>query len=93
MYNYGAPLFQVKLARDSEPGQKLILRGSVLSEDCRIKVLPFLHTALTTQLYFKDDPNPAGDPWGGHKPSLALNLKQDGRYMVSDFDFVLGTGL
>lgn len=57
------------------------------------KVLPFLHVALTTQLYFKGDPHLAGDPWGGHKPSLALDLKQDGRYMVSNFDFVLGTGL
>jgi catechol 1,2-dioxygenase len=173
MYNYGAPLFQVKLAGDGEPGQRLMLRGAVLSADCRtplphtlieiwqandegfydkkrpgdfleppppfhlrgmlytdaagryeietivpgaypippgvpglekyggltrarhihIKVLPFLHTALTTQLYFKDDPNLAGDPWGGHKPTLVLDLKQDGRYMVSNFDFVLGTGL
>jgi catechol 1,2-dioxygenase len=173
MYNYGAPLFQVKLAGDDEPGEKLMLRGSVLSADCRtplphtvieiwqandaglydkkrpgdfleppppfhlrgmlltgangryeietivpgaypippgvpglekyggltrarhihIKVLPFLHVALTTQLYFQGDPNLAGDPWGGHKPSLALDLKQDGRYMVGNFDFVLGTGL
>ena len=173
MYNYGAPLFQVKLAGNDEPGQKLMLRGAVLSQDCRtplphtvieiwqandagvydkkrpgdflepappfhlrgmlltdangryeietivpgaypippgvpglekyggltrarhihIKVLPFLHTALATQLYFKGDEHLAGDPWGGHKPSLALNLKQDGRYMVSNFDFILGTGL
>ena len=35
MYNYGASMFQVKLASDDEPGQKLMLRGSVLSEDCR----------------------------------------------------------
>ena len=90
MYNYGAPLFQVKLAGDGEPGQ---YGGLTRARHIHIKVLPFLHAALTTQLYFKDDPNLAGDPWGGHKPSLALNLKQDGRYMVSNFDFVLGTGL
>ena len=173
MYNYGAPVFQVKLAADEEPGQKLMLRGAVLSQDCRtplpntiieiwqandagnydkkqpgnfleppppfhlrgmlltdakgryeietivpgaypippgvpglekyggltrarhihIKVLPFLHTALTTQLYFKGDEHLAGDPWAGHKPGLALDMKQNGRFMVADFDFVLSTGL
>ena len=173
MYNYGAPVFQVKLADDNEPGEKLMLRGAVLSQDCRtplpntiveiwqandagmydkkqpgnflepappfhlrgmlltdnkgryeietiipgaypippgvpglekyggltrarhihIKVLPFLHTALTTQLYFKDDKHLAGDPWGGHKPELALDLKQSGRHMVGNMDFVLSTGL
>lgn len=172
MYNYGAPLFQMKLAADDEPGQRLLLRGAVLSADCRtplpgtlieiwhaddrgfydkkqpgnfleevkpnlrgivrtdakgryeietivpgaypippgapglerfggltrarhihIKVLPFLNMELTTQLYFNGDENLAGDPWGGHKPSLALDLKQDGRFMKADFDFVLGTGL
>lgn len=172
MYNYGAPLFQVKLAADDEPGQRLMLRGVVLSSDCRtplphtvieiwqandegfydkkepgnfleavkprlrgilltdekgryeietivpgaypippgvpglekyggltrarhihVKVLPFLHVALTTQLYFKNDEHLAGDPWGGHKPSLALDLKQDGKYMKTDYDFVLATGL
>jgi catechol 1,2-dioxygenase len=172
MYNYGAPVFRVNLASDDEPGQKLMLRGSVLSADCRtplpdtvveiwqaddkgmydkkqpgnflesvkphlrgmlvtdangryeietivpgaypippgvpglekfggltrarhihIKVLPFLHVALTTQLYFKGDEHLAGDPWGGHKPSLALDMKQDGKYMKADFDFVLATGL
>ena len=173
MYNYGAPLFQRKLASDDEPGQKLILRGAVYSEDCHmplpgtlieiwhadnegnydkkqpgdfleaappfhlrgmlktdakgryeiqtivpgaypippdipgleqysgltrarhihIKVLPFLNVALTTQLYFKGDEHLSSDPWGGHKPSLALDLRQDGEFMVSEYDFVLGTGL
>lgn len=173
MYNYGAPKFQVKLAADDEPGQKLMLRGAVLSADCKtplpgtiieiwqaddkgiydkkkpgdfleppmpfhlrgmlltdangryeidtvvpgaypippgmpglekfgnltrarhihIKVLPFLHVALTTQLYFKGDEHLAGDPWGGHKPGLALNTKTDGKYLKADFDFVLGTGM
>ncbi len=161
------------MASDDEPGQKLILRGAVYSEDCRtplpgtlieiwhadneghydkkrpgdfleaappfhlrgmlktdakgryeiqtivpgaypippdmpgleqyggltrarhihIKVLPFLNVALTTQLYFKGDEHLSSDPWGGHKPSLALDLRQDGEFMVSEFDFVLGTGL
>ena len=173
MYNYGAPLFQRKLANDDEPGQKLILRGTVYSEGCHtplpgtlieiwhaddegrydkkrpgdfleaappfhlrgmlktdakgryeiqtivpgaypippdvpgleqyggltrarhihIKILPFLNVALTTQLYFQGDEHLPGDPWGGHKPSLALDLRQDGEFMVSEFDFVLGTGL
>ncbi len=173
MYNYGAPLFQRKLANDDEPGQKLILRGAVYSDGCHtplpgtlieiwhaddegqydkkrpgdfleaappfhlrgmlktdakgryeiqtivpgaypippdipgleqyggltrarhihIKILPFLNVALTTQLYFKGDEHLSGDPWGGHKPSLALDLRQDGEFMVSEFDFVLGTGL
>ena len=164
---------QRKLASDDEPGQKLILRGAVYSEDCHtplpgtlieiwhadneghydkkrpgdffeaappfhlrgmlktdakgryeiqtivpgaypiphnmpgleqyggltrarhihIKVLPFLNVALTTQLYFKGDEHLPGDPWGGHKPSLALDLRQDGEFMVGEFDFVLGTGL
>ena len=35
MYNYGAPKFQVKLASDNEPGQKLMLRGTVFSADCK----------------------------------------------------------
>jgi catechol 1,2-dioxygenase len=172
MYNYGAPIFQVKLAPDNEPGQRLLLQGSVLSADCRtpfpntvveiwqaddkglydkkrpgdfmehvdahlrgiiltdargryeietiipgaypippgvpglekfggltrarhihIKVLPPLSIALTTQLYFKGDENLSSDPWARHKPALALDLKQDGRYMKANFDFVLATGL
>ncbi len=173
MYNVGAPVFQIRLAADDEPGQKLMLRGRVLSEDCRtplpgtmieiwhandkgfydkkqpgdflepsppfhlrglmradaegryevqtivpgaypippgvpgleqyggltrarhihIKVYPFLNMALTTQLYFNGDEHLATDPWGAHKPSLALDLKQNGQFMVSEFDFVLGTGL
>lgn len=173
MYNYGAPYFQAKLVGDDEPGEKLMLTGTVYSSDCRtplprtlieiwqadhrgqydkkrpgdfsepsppfhlrgilftddkgryeietivpgsypvppgipglekyagltrarhihIKVLPALHVPLTTQLYFKGDPNLAGDPWGGHKPSLALDLKQNGKYMRSKFDFILASGL
>jgi len=173
MYNVGAPVFQMKLAADDEAGQKLMLRGTVLSEDCQtplpgtfieiwqaddsgfydqkrpgdflepsppfhlrgimkadsrgryeiqtivpgaypippgvpgleqyggltrarhihIKVYPFLNVALTTQLYFNGDEHLPTDPWGAHKPSLALDLKQDGEFMVGEFDFVLATGL
>ena len=173
MYNVGAPVFQMKLADDNEPGQKLMLRGTVLSDDCRtplpgtmieiwhaddmgsydkkrpgdfleaappfhlrglmqtdangryeiqtivpgaypippgvpgleqyggltrarhihIKVYPFLSVALTTQLYFNGDENLGNDPWGGHKPDLALDLKQDRDFMVGEFDFVLASGL
>ena len=35
MYNYGAPMFQKKLATDGEPGERLILTGTVYSSDCR----------------------------------------------------------
>ena len=35
MYNYGAPMFQKKLATDDEPGERLILTGTVYSSDCR----------------------------------------------------------
>jgi catechol 1,2-dioxygenase len=34
-----------------------------------------LHVPVTTQLYFKGDPFLANDPWAGHKPSLAIDLK------------------
>jgi catechol 1,2-dioxygenase len=52
-----------------------------------------LHVPLTTQLYFKDDPNIPGDPWAGHKPQLVLNPRSDGKYLKADFDFVLNSGL
>lgn len=44
---------------------------------------------LTTQLYFRDDPFIAKDPWAGHKPSLAIGLKQEGKYLRGAFDVVL----
>jgi catechol 1,2-dioxygenase len=34
MYNYGAPMFQKKLANDGEPGERLILTGTVFASDC-----------------------------------------------------------
>jgi catechol 1,2-dioxygenase len=42
------------------------------------RVAESLHVPLTTQLYFKDDPFIAKDPWAGGKPSLAIGLQQDG---------------
>ena len=43
-----------------------------------------LHVPLTTQLYFKDDPY-AKDPWASRKPSLAIGLKQDGKFLRGTF--------
>lgn len=52
-----------------------------------------LHMSLTTQLYFAGDPYLADDPWGGHKPSLAMNVEAAGDVNRGTFDFVLGDGL
>jgi catechol 1,2-dioxygenase len=51
-----------------------------------------LHVPLTTQLYFKDDPYIAKDPWANHKASMAIGLKQDGKFLHGAFDFVLARG-
>lgn len=67
--------------------------GLTRARHIHVNVLPGLHVPLTTQLYFKDDPNRAGDPWAGHKPSLVLDPKQDGRYLRAEFDFVVANGL
>lgn len=58
-----------------------------------IKLFLFLDVALTTRLYFNGNEHLATDPWGAHKPSLALDLKQNGEFMCCEFDFVLATGL
>jgi catechol 1,2-dioxygenase len=52
-----------------------------------------LHIPITTQLYFKGDPFIAKDPWAGRKPSLAVDLKQEGKQRRGVFDFVLARGL
>jgi catechol 1,2-dioxygenase len=67
--------------------------GLTRARHIHVNVLPGLHVPLTTQLYFKDDPNRTGDPWAGHKPSLVLDPKQDGRYLRAEFDFVVANGL
>src|SRR6185295_19057242 len=56
------------------------------------RVSESLHIPLTTQLYFKDDPNIAKDPWASRKPSLAIGLKQDGESLHGVFDLVLARG-
>ena len=57
------------------------------------RVSESLHIPLTTQLYFKDDPYIAKDPWAYRKPSLAIGLKQDGKFLHGAFDIVLARGL
>ena len=56
------------------------------------RVSESLHVPLTTQLYFKDDPYIAKDPWASRKPSMALGLKQDGKLLRGNFDIVLARG-
>jgi catechol 1,2-dioxygenase len=56
------------------------------------RVSESLHIPLTTQLYFKDDPYIAEDPWASRKPSLAIGLKQDGESLHGVFDLVLARG-
>jgi catechol 1,2-dioxygenase len=56
------------------------------------RVSESLHVPLTTQLYFKGDPYVAKDPWAGHKPSMAIALKQNGQFLRGTFDVVLARG-
>ena len=170
-YRFGAP-FQARLAGPEEPGDRLVLTGTVFSSDCRtplagalievwqanngglydtnkpgnftetttfhlrgmlqtnekgqyeietivpgrypippnlpglekyagltrpahihFRVMESLHIPITTQLYFKGDPFIAKDPWAGRKPSLAVDLKQEGKQRRGVFDIVLARGL
>ncbi len=169
-YRFGAP-FRSRLAGPDEPGDRLVLTGTVFSSDCRtllpralievwqanhaglydtnkpgnftdattfqlrgmlytnekgqyeietivpgrypippnlpglekyvgltrpahihFRVMESLHVPVTTQLYFKGDPFIANDPWAGHKRSLAIDLKQDGKLRRGVFDIVLARG-
>jgi protocatechuate 3,4-dioxygenase beta subunit len=56
------------------------------------RVAESLHVPLTTQLYFRDDPYIAKDPWASRKPSLAIGLKQNGKFLRGTFDLVLARG-
>jgi catechol 1,2-dioxygenase len=56
------------------------------------RVSESLHVPLTTQLYFKDDPYIAKDPWARGKTSLAIDLKQDGKFLRGTFDLALARG-
>jgi catechol 1,2-dioxygenase len=170
-YRFGAP-FRARLAGPDEPGDRLVLTGTVFSSDCRtplpgalievwqanngglydtnkpgnftetttfhlrgmlqtsekgqyeietivpgrypvppnlpglekyagltrpahihFRVMESLHIPVTTQLYFKGDPFIAKDPWAGRKPSLAIDLKQEGKLRRGVFDIVLARGL
>lgn len=169
-YRFGAP-FQTRLAGADEPGERLIVTGTVFSADCRtplpgalievwqanhagvydtqtpgnfteatkfhlrgmlytnakgqyeietivpgrypvppnlpglekyagltrpahihFRVVESLHVPVTTQLYFKGDPFIAKDPWAGHKPSLAIDVSEDGKLRRGVFDIVLARG-
>jgi catechol 1,2-dioxygenase len=56
------------------------------------RVSESLHIPLTTQLYFKDDPHIAKDPWASRKPSMAIGLKQEGKFLRGHLDIVLARG-
>jgi catechol 1,2-dioxygenase len=56
------------------------------------RVSEMLHVPVTTQLYFKGDPYVAKDPWASTRPSRAIGLAQDGRFLRGRFDIVLGKG-
>ena len=56
------------------------------------RVSESLHIPLTTQLYFKDDPHIAKDPWASRKPLMAIGLKQDGKSLRGNLDIVLARG-
>jgi catechol 1,2-dioxygenase len=57
------------------------------------RVMESLHVPVTTQLYFKGDPFIANDPFASRKPSLAIDLKQEGQLRRGVFDIVLARGL
>jgi catechol 1,2-dioxygenase len=56
------------------------------------RVAESIHVPLTTQFYFKGDPYIAKDPWAGRKPSMAIGLKQDGKFLRGNFDVGLARG-
>ena len=49
------------------------------------RVSELLHIPLTTQLYFKDDPHIAKDPWASRKPSMAIGLKTGWKVPAGQF--------
>ncbi len=170
-YRYGAP-FRAQLAAPGEPGQRLVISGTVYGPDCKtplpetlldiwqanaagvydtqtpgnftervdfhmrgmlytdengryeietimpgrygvppglpgleqyagltrpahihVKAMHGMHVPVTTQIYFAGDPHISGDPWASRKPSLAIDLRDDGGVQRGTFDFVLGSGL
>ena len=67
--------------------------GQTRPAHIHFRVMNSLHVPVTTQIYFKGDPFIANDPWANHKPSLAIDLKQDGKLRRGVFDVVLASGL
>lgn len=57
------------------------------------RVMESLHVPVTTQLYFKDDPFIAGDPWASHREASTIGLEQDGKTRRGTYDIVLARGL
>lgn len=56
------------------------------------RVMESVHVPLTAQLYFKDDPFLANDPWAGPKQDSAIELAQEGAVRRGTFDIVLARG-
>jgi len=76
------------------PGLPGLERFAGLTRPAHIhmRVVEGLHIPLTTQLYFKGDPHIVRDPWASRKPSLAIELKQNGKGLRGVFDIVLSRG-
>jgi len=67
--------------------------GQTRPAHIHFRVMESVHSPVTTQLYFKGDPFIADDPWADHKPSLAIDLTQDGNIRRGVFDIVLDNAL
>lgn len=67
--------------------------GQTRPAHIHFRVMESIHVPMTTQLYFKGDPFIAEDPWADHKPSLAIDLTQDGTLKRGNFDIVLDNAL
>ena len=67
--------------------------GQTRPAHIHFRVMESVHVPVTTQLYFKGDPYIADDPWADHKPSLAIDLTQDGSLRRGRFDIVLDNAL
>lgn len=67
--------------------------GQTRPAHIHFRVMESVHAPVTTQLYFKGDPFIAEDPWADHKPSLAIDLTQDGSLQRGVFDIVLDNAL
>jgi len=85
MYNYGAPMFQKKLATDDEPGERLILAGTVYSSDCRTplpKTLIEIWQADAKGFYDKKQPGDFNEPPMPFHLRGMLLTDERGRYEI-----------